>query len=155
MNDSRRTERLELCETASIARAHRPETKGEVEKVTDDKAIRETIQIYFDAMFESDSSKVFAAFHENAKISGYIAERLTEMSVSDFAEFVAAQSSAKAAGETPFLEEVSLTVAGNTAVAQVRDDYIGSRFLDTLSFIKCDRGWVIYNKLFHIEGSAA
>ena len=155
MNDSRRTERLKLCETASIARAHRPETKGEVEKVTDEKAIRETIQIYFDAMFESDSSKVFAAFHENAKISGYIAERLTEMSVSDFAEFVAAQSSAKAAGETPFLEEVSLTVAGNTAVAQVRDDYIGSRFLDTLSFIKCDRGWVIYNKLFHIEGSAA
>ena len=155
MNDSRRTERLELCETASIARAHRPETKGEVEKVTDEKAIRETIQIYFDAMFESDSSKVFAAFHENAKISGYIAERLTEMSVSDFAEFVAAQSSAKAAGETPFLEEVSLTVAGNTAVAQVRDDYIGSRFLDTLSFIKCDRRWVIYNKLFHIEGSAA
>ena len=106
-------------------------------------------------MFESDSSKVFEAFHENAKITGYIAERLTEMSVSDFAAFVASQSSAKAAGETPFLEEVSLTVAGDTAVALVRDDYIGNRFLDTLSFVKCDRGWVIYNKLFHIEGSAA
>ena len=123
--------------------------------MTDEKAIRETIQIYFDAMFESDSSKVFEAFHENAKITGYIAERLTEMSVTDFAAFVASQPSARAAGETPFLEEVSLTVAGNTAVAQVRDDYIGNRFLDTLSFIKCDRGWVIYNKLFHIEGSAA
>lgn len=123
--------------------------------MTDEKAIRETIQIYFDAMFESDSSKVFEAFHENAKITGYIAEKLTEMNVSDFAAFVASQSSAKAAGETPFLEEVSLTVAGKTAVALVRDDYIGNRFLDTLSFVKCDRGWVIYNKLFHIEGSAA
>ena len=122
--------------------------------MTDEKAIRETIQIYFDAMFESDSSKVFEAFHENANITGYIAERLTEMSVSDFAAFVASQSSAKAAGETPFLEEVSLTVAGNTAVALVRDDYIGNRFLDTLSLVKCERGWVIYNKLFHIEGSA-
>ena len=122
--------------------------------MTDEKAIRETIQVYFDAMFESDSSKVFEAFHENAKITGYIAESLTEMSVSDFAAFVASQSSAKAAGETPFLEEVSLTVAGNTAVALVRDDYIGNRFLDTLSLVKCERGWVIYNKLFHIEGSA-
>ena len=123
--------------------------------MTDEKAIRETIQIYFDAMFESDSSKVFEAFHENAKITGYIAEKLTEMNVPDFAAFVASQSSAKAAGETPFVEEVSLTVAGKTAVALVRDDYIGNRFLDTLSFVKCDRGWVIYNKLFHIEGSAA
>ena len=123
--------------------------------MTDEKAIRETIHIYFDAMFESDSSKVFEAFHENAKITGYIAEKLTEMSVSDFAAFVASQSSAKAAGETPLVEEVSLTVAGKTAVALVRDDYIGNRFLDTLSFVKCDRGWVIYNKLFHIEGGAA
>ena len=123
--------------------------------MTDKKAIRETIKVYFDAMFESDSDKIYAAFHENAKITGYIAESLTEMSVSDFATFVASQPSAKLAGEMPFLEEVSLTVAGNTAVALVRDDYIGNRFLDTLSFIKSDRGWVIYNKLFHIEGSAA
>ena len=77
--------------------------------MTDEKAIRETIQVYFDAMFESDSSKVFEAFHENAKITGYIAEKLTEMSVTDFAAFVASQPSARAAGETPFLEEVSLT----------------------------------------------
>ena len=122
--------------------------------MTDKKAIRETIKVYFDAMFESDSDKVYAAFHENAKITGYIAESLTEMSVSDFATFVASQPSAKLAGEMPFLEEVSLTVAGNTAVALVRDDYIGNRFLDTLSLVKCERGWVIYNKLFHIEGSA-
>ena len=122
--------------------------------MTDKKAIRETIKVYFDAMFESDSDKIYAAVHENAKITGYIAESLTEMSVSDFATFVASQPSAKLAGEMPFLEEVSLTVAGNTAVALVRDDYIGNRFLDTLSLVKCERGWVIYNKLFHIEGSA-
>ena len=34
--------------------------------MTDEEAIRETIQIYFDAMFESDADKVFDAFHENA-----------------------------------------------------------------------------------------
>jgi len=37
----------------------------------------------------------------------------------------------------------------------VRDDYIGNRYLDTLSFLKCDGNWVIYNKLFHVEGRSA
>ena len=123
--------------------------------MTDDRAIRETIQVYFDAMFESDSSKVFDAFHKSAKITGYIAGELVEMSVSDFASFVSTQPSAKSAGEPPFLEVVSLSIAGDTAVALVRDDYIGNRYLDTLSFLRCDGGWLIYNKLFHIEGDAA
>ena len=123
--------------------------------MTDEEAIRKTIQVYFDAMFESDPTKVFDAFHESAKITGYIAGELAEMSVSDFASFVSSQSSAKSAGEAPFLDVVSLSIAGDTAVALVRDDYIGNRFLDTLSFLRCDGGWVIYNKLFHIEGDAA
>ena len=123
--------------------------------MTDDGAIRETIQVYFDAMFESDPSKVFDAFHGSAKITGYIAGELVEMSVSDFASFVSTQPSAKSAGEPPFLEVVSLSIAGDTAVALVRDDYIGNRYLDTLSFLRCDGGWLIYNKLFHIDGDAA
>lgn len=123
--------------------------------MTDDTAIRETIQVYFDAMFESDPSKVFDAFHESAKITGYIAGELVEMSVSEFAAFVSAQPSAKSAGEAPFLEVVSLSIAGYTAVALVKDDYIGNRFLDTLSFLRSDGEWVIYNKLFHIEGNTA
>ena len=32
--------------------------------------IRETIQIYFDSMFESKADKVHQAFHPNARISG-------------------------------------------------------------------------------------
>ena len=123
--------------------------------MTDDRAIRETIQVYFDSMFESDPSKVFDAFHGSAKITGYIAGELVEMSVSDFASFVSTQPSAKSAGQPPFLEVVSLSIAGDTAVALVRDDYIGNRYLDTLSFLRCDGGWLIYNKLFHIEGDAA
>ena len=77
------------------------------------------------------------------------------MSVTEFAGFIGAQPSAKEGGETPFLEVVSLSIAGDTAVALVRDDYIRNRYLDTLSFLKCDGNWVIYNKLFHVEGRSA
>jgi len=49
------------------------------------------------------------------------------------------------------LEIVSLEIAGKTAVAQVRDKYLGMTFLDTLSFLEVDGDWTIYNKLFHVE----
>ena len=33
----------------------------------------------------------------------------------------------------------------------MRDDYLGNTYLDTLSFIKINEDWLIYNKLFQIE----
>ena len=46
------------------------------------------------------------------------------------------------------------SVDGQTAVARVRDDYLGMTFMDTLSLISVDGKWQIYNKLFHVEGPA-
>ena len=70
-------------------------------------------------------------------------------------DFVAGQPSARAKGEPARLDVLSLELAGDTAVARVRDDYLGLTFLDTLSFLKRDGQWRIYNKLFHVEGPAA
>lgn len=123
--------------------------------MNDDQAIRATIQTYFDCMFESSSAKTHEAFHPNAKITGVLNGGLQEMSVNDFAGFVAAQQpSPKEKGETARLDVVSLDIAGDTAVARVRDDYLGMTFLDTLSFLKTGESWQIYNKLFYVEGSA-
>ncbi|NKB99411.1 MAG: nuclear transport factor 2 family protein [Pseudomonadales bacterium] len=122
--------------------------------MTDGEQIRATIQTYFDCMYESSAAKAHAAFHENAKITGYLPNGLAQMSVTDFADFVASQPSGKDAGETAFLEVVSLDIAGKTAIARVRDDYLGNRFLDTLSFLNENDEWRIYNKLFHVEGKA-
>ena len=121
--------------------------------MSDEQQIRDTIQTYFDCMYESSADKTHAAFHPNAKITGYLEDGLHEMSVSDFADFVASQQpSAKAKGEPARLDVVSLDIAGNTAVAKVRDDYLGMTFMDTLSLLKTEGGWSIYNKLFHVEG---
>lgn len=76
------------------------------------------------------------------------------MSVQDFANFVGAQPSAKAAGETAYCEIIALAIAGAAAVVQLRDDYISSRFLDWLAFLKVDDQGVIDNKLFQVEGPA-
>ena len=123
--------------------------------MSDQEAIQDLVQVYFDSMFESSADHVNRAFHDDAKITGYIEGELHTMSKSDFAGFVAShQPSAKENGETPKWEIVSLEVNGATAITKVRCDYLGLTFLDSLSMLKVDDSWSIYNKLFHVEGPA-
>lgn len=124
--------------------------------MSDKKQIRDTIQVYFDSMYESNPGKVLDAFHPNARITGYIDDELHEMSTEEFADFVSEQQpSAREKGEMLRTEILSVKEAGNIATAQVRDDYLGLTFLDYLSLLKVDDRWCIYNKLFHVEGPAA
>jgi hypothetical protein len=123
--------------------------------MSDEARIRDTIQTYFDCMYESSAEKTHAAFHPAARITGYLDDGLHQMTVEEFAGFVAGQQpSASEKGEPARLDVLSLEIAGDTAVARVRDDYLGLTFLDTLSFLKADDEWRIYNKLFHVEGPA-
>jgi hypothetical protein len=69
-----------------------------------------------------------------------------EMSTEDFAGFVAAQEPAEVEYEI-----LSTDVQGTTAAVKIRDKYLGITFLDTLSLIKIDGEWSIYNKLFNVE----
>ena len=120
--------------------------------MTDQAAIESVIQTYFDSMFESSSEKARAAFHPDARITGYLGGDLLNMSVDDFAAFVADQQpSEKEKGDEPRLDIVSMDIAGEVAIAQVRDDYLGHTFLDQLSFLKIGDEWRIQNKLFHVE----
>jgi len=125
--------------------------KGET--MSEDKnKISEAIQLYFDSMYESSEEKVRQVFHKDAKITGYMQGSLMEQSVDSFAKFVASQTpSAAEKNEEKLLETLSLEVVGSTAVAKVRDGYLGMVFQDTLSFLKIGDDWVIYNKLFHVE----
>jgi hypothetical protein len=123
--------------------------------MSDEQQIRATIQTYFDSMYQSSPDKVRDAFHPDAKVTGYLEDGLHEMSVSDFAGFVASQQpSPEQKGETVRLDILGIETAGSTATARVRDDYLGLTFLDSLSLIKIDGRWSIYNKLFHVEGPA-
>jgi hypothetical protein len=123
--------------------------------MSDEQQIRATIQTYFDSMYQSSPDKVRDAFHPDARVTGYLEDGLHEMSVSDFAGFVASQQpSPEQKGEPVRLDILSIETAGSTASARVRDDYLGLTFLDSLSLIKIDGRWSIYNKLFHVEGPA-
>ena len=117
----------------------------------DDKTeIAKIIKLYFDSMYHSNAKLVKKVFHPAAKITGYVEDKLEEMDVNEFANFVGEQKPSPANKNDPeMLEIVSIDIAGKTAVALVRDDHLGVTYLDTLSFLKIDKNWVIYNKLFN------
>ena len=119
------------------------------------KKIEHTIQAYYDSMYFSDGSLVRKIFHQDAKITGYLNNKLLRQSVEDFASFVEHQKpSPKEKEDKIILEILSLDIGKTTAVAKVRDNYIGMIFVDTLSLIKVENNWQIYNKLFEVDGKA-
>ena len=114
--------------------------------------IKNLIQIYVDSMDESNPNKVKQIFHNNAKIVGYLHGDFMEMSVDDFAGFVASQQpSPKEKGENVIFEIITCEIEGTTAVVKLRDKYLGITFMDILSFIKIEGEWKIYYKLFNVE----
>ena len=117
--------------------------------------IEQTIQTYYNSMYFSDGSLVRKIFHQDAKITGYLNKKLLRQSVEDFAYFVENQKpSPKEKEDKIILEILSLDIGKTTAVAKVRDNYIGMIFIDTLSLIKIENNWQIYNKLFEVDGKA-
>ena len=122
---------------------------------TEKKKIEQTVKTYYDSMYFSDGDLVRKVFHQDAKITGYLSNKLLRQSVEDFASFVENQKpSPKEKEDEIILEILSLDIGKTTAVAKVRDNYIGMIFIDTLSLIKIENNWQIYNKLFEVDGKA-
>jgi hypothetical protein len=120
--------------------------------MNDIEQIENVVQLYIDSLDESNPDKVKETFHENAKVVGYLHGDFMEMSVDDFAGFVASQQpSPKEKSENVVFEILTCEIEGTTALVKVRDKYLGITFLDTLSFIKNESEWKIYNKLFNVE----
>ena len=109
-------------------------------------AVKQVRGTYIESMEKSSGDMVTEAFHENAKVVGYLNGDFLQLSTSDFAGFVSAQEP----GTVEF-EILSCEVNGDTATAKVRDKYLGISFLDSLSLVKEDGKWSIYNKRFLVE----
>jgi len=120
--------------------------------MNDQEQIEAVVRLYIESMDESNPDKVKKAFHENAKVVGFLHGDLLQLSVNDFAGFVASQQpSPKEKGEDVEFEILTCEIEGTTALVKIRDKYLGITFLDTVSFLKADGEWKIYNKLFNVE----
>ena len=111
--------------------------------------ILEVVEKYIESAYISDGNLVRDIFHEDSKITGHIKGKLLRQSKEDWAKFVENhQPSPKKKGEEKNFKIHLLDVGRETAVAKVKSNYIDMIFIDTLSFIKVEGQWFIYNKLF-------
>jgi len=109
--------------------------------------IKEVIQTYFDAGYESDGEKMRTAIHNAAHT--YVHDERGALMDRDKETFIKLVESGKSNAPYPRQEEI-LSIdftSENTAVALVKVRIGKILFTDVLSFIRLDGKWTIISKL--------
>ena len=123
------------------------------EQADDRQQIEQTVRRYFDGLYNSSGTDIRATFHPDAMITGFMSDtgKMAAMTCDRFVAFVEAQASPASTGEPYEMDIAAIDIAGQVATAKVIDRYIGKRFTDYLSLVKDDKGWRVYNKLWHAD----
>jgi len=117
----------------------------------DTTAIKELLQLYFDASFESDGEKMAKVFHDAAHIYGHGGDG--DLADAPKAPFVTMVSSFPPGSSDPAFvrddEILSIDFTGeNTAIARVRLRMENIVFTDVLSLICIGGNWSVISKLY-------
>ena len=121
------------------------------DNATDLQLIRQTVQFYFDGMYNSDVETLRKAFHPTAALMGYYDGTLAHIPLENWLEMVKERPAPSKSGEEYDMKLVSMDVTENVASVKVKDLYLGLRFTDYLHLMKVDGNWLIVNKMFHHE----
>ncbi|HYP29483.1 MAG TPA: nuclear transport factor 2 family protein [Blastocatellia bacterium] len=116
---------------------------------SEEAAIRETIQHYFQGHATGNGEHFRKAFHPDAKLFFIRDGKLTQWTSE---EYIARASGKPAADEAQRKRRVdSIDVSGNAAVVKVTLDYPSVVFTDYMSMLKVDGQWKIINKTFYAK----
>ena len=111
--------------------------------------VLKVVKDYINSAYESDGDATRKIFDDDANVTGHINGKLIRQKKEDWAKFVEKNiPSPKEQGKTNSYEILMIDAGEETAVVKVKNEYIGFMFIDTLSFLKIDNDWKIYNKVF-------
>ncbi|HLV00649.1 MAG TPA: nuclear transport factor 2 family protein [Acidobacteriota bacterium] len=112
----------------------------------EEKAIRETIQLYFKGDSDRDVKFLKEAFHPTARLlTSDKNGNLAAMTQSEWYELVNQTPDR----EKPTVRILSIDRAGNAAMAKTQLIRSNGTFIDFLSLLKINSGWIIVNKIYH------
>ncbi len=119
----------------------------------DIKAIEAVLQTYFDGLYEGDTSKLAAAFHETADLRSVAADgSLAVLPRTQWLDGVKSRASAKSQGLERRDWVVSIDRSGpGTAFAKVQCQIPPRYFTDYLALAKVGGAWKVVSKTFHTE----
>ena len=111
--------------------------------------VLKVVEDYINSAYESDGAMTRKIFDDDAKVTGHINGKLIRQTKEDWATFVEKNiPSPKEQGKFKAYEILMLDIGEETAVVKVKSEYINIMFTDTLSFLRVDNEWKIYNKIF-------
>lgn len=110
----------------------------------EEKAIANTIQLYFDGMMERDASKLEEAFLPDARLIGYRGDQLF---VTPFAEWKAGTSKGSPRNPEEYRNELkNIKIVGGMALAETELFWPGIYYYDYLTLLKVEGKWKIVHK---------
>ena len=113
------------------------------------KNVLKVVEDYINSAYESNGATTRKIFDDDAKVTGHINGKLIRQTKEDWAKFVEKNiPSPKEQGKTKAYDILMVDAGEETAVVKVKSEYIGFMFIDTLSLLKVDNDWKIYNKVF-------
>ena len=111
--------------------------------------VLKVVEDYINSAYESNGATTRKIFDDDAKVTGHLNGKLIRQTKEDWAKFVEKNTpSPKEQGKTKAYEILMVDAGEETAVVKVKSEYIGFMFIDTLSLLKVDNDWKIYNKVF-------
>ena len=111
--------------------------------------VLKVVEDYINSAYESDGAMTRKIFDDEARVTGHINGKLIRQTKEDWATFVEKNTpSPKEQGNSKAYEILMVDTGEETAVVKVKSEYINIMFTDTLSFLKVDNEWKIYNKVF-------
>ena len=112
----------------------------------DEDAIRQTVEMYFDALMQGDGELLKQAFDDQAVL---MASRDAEIMRLPFADWVEGfQGNAKENPETYTNQIVSIDVYGTAASVKTDLQWPEVHYVDYLSLLKVGGEWKVVNKIF-------
>jgi hypothetical protein len=108
--------------------------------------------VHFDGLHHSDTERLRAVFHPQARYVTATDDTLVVWSMEDYFPVVDARPSPASKGEHRRDRIVSIELAGPvTAVARVECRVAPKSFTDILTLVRIDGRWQIISKVFHFD----
>jgi hypothetical protein len=115
----------------------------------DRSAIEQTIQTYFDGLYEGDADKLASAFHETSALSFEQDGKLSVLPLATWLKSVRERPAPKAKGLARDDAILQIDQSGpTTAFVKVRCQMPPRYFTDYLSLLKVDGRWQVVQKVF-------
>jgi Putative lumazine-binding len=116
---------------------------------SEEAAIREAIQHYFQGHATGNGEHFRKAFHPEAKLFFIRDGKLTQWTSEEYIGRASGKPAADEAQRKRIID--SIDISGNAAIVKVTLDYPKVLFTDYMSMLKVDGQWKIINKTFYAK----